>query len=109
MYSANKKFSILWGFMLLTFLSACAHKALDDGEKNMPTKTIEEVLKEHTNALMDIEGVAGVGQGLSDGKDCIKVFVIAKTPELEEKVPDEIEGYLVEMVVSGEITPQQIR
>ena len=59
--------------------------------------------------MMAIEGVVGVGQGLCDGKDCIKVFVIAKTPELEEKIPDEIEGYVVEIEVSGEITPRQIK
>ena len=73
----------------------------------MPAKTIEEVLKQHTDSLMAIPGVVGVGQGLCDGMDCIKVFVSAKTMSLEEKIPDEIDGYAVELVVSGEIKPQQ--
>ena len=101
----NKKFLVLWGLLLFTFLSACTNKALDDRENNMPTKKIEEVLKQHTDGLMAIPGVVGVGQGLCDGKDCLKVFVVKITPELEQRIPKEIEGYSVEIVESGEIKP----
>ena len=104
-----KRSLFLCSLLIFVFLLACTNKALDSGENRMQTKTIEEVLKEHTDALMAIEGVVGVGQGLCDGKDCIKVFVIAKSPELEEEIPDEIDGYAVDIVVSGEITPRQIK
>ncbi len=82
----------------------CANKTVNDRgvEKEMSAKTIEEVLKEHTDALMAIPGVVGVGQGLCDGKDCIKVFVIEMTPELEQKIPKVLDGYPVEVEVTGE-------
>ncbi len=72
-------------------------------EKEMSVKTIKEVLKEHTEELMSIPGVVGIGQGLCNGKPCIKVLVIEKTPELAQKIPDNLEGYLVIIEETGEI------
>ncbi len=72
-------------------------------EKEMSVKTIKEVLKEHTEELMSIPGVVGIGQGLCNGKPCIKVLVIEKTPELAQKIPDIIEGYQVVIEETGEI------
>ncbi len=69
----------------------------------MSAKTIEEVLKEHTEELMSIPGVVGIGQGLCNDKPCIKVFVIEKTPELAQKIPDILEGYQVIIEETGEI------
>ena len=53
---------------------------------------IEEVLRKYTDNLMSIYGVVGTGQGLCGGKSCIKVFVVKKTPELEGKIPEKLEG-----------------
>ena len=72
-------------------------------EKEISVKTIEEVLKEHTEELMSISGVVGIGQGLCDNKPCIKVFVIAETPELEQEIPSSLEGYPVIIEETGEI------
>ncbi len=72
-------------------------------EKEMSVKTIEEVLKEHTEELMSIPGVVGIGQGLCNGKPCIKVFVIERTPELEQEIPSSLEGYPVMIEETGEI------
>ncbi len=69
----------------------------------MAAKRIEEVLKEHTKELMSLSGVVGTAQGLCDGKPCIKVYVIKKTPELDQKIPDNLEGYLVMIDEAGEI------
>ncbi len=69
----------------------------------MTAKTIEEVLKDHTEELMSLPGVVGIGQGLCNGKPCIKVLVIEKTSELEQKIPDNIEGYQVMIEETGEI------
>ena len=99
------------GIIVFAFSAAtCANKTVDThgGENTMPakpiepTKPIEEVLKAHTNALMSIPGVVGTAQGLCDGKPCIKVYVIEKTPELEGKIPDVLEGFSVEVVETGE-------
>jgi hypothetical protein len=70
---------------------------------SMAAKPIGEVLKEHTKALMSTRGVVGTGQGLCEGKPCIKVFVVKKTPDLDQKIPKVLEGYQVVVVETGEI------
>jgi len=68
----------------------------------MAAKRIEEVLKEHTKELMSVPGVVGTAQGLCDDKPCIKVYVLKKTPELGQKIPDILEGYPVMIEETGE-------
>jgi hypothetical protein len=72
-------------------------------QKPMQEKTIEAVLKEHTDNLMSLPGVVGTAHGLCDGKPCIKVFVREKTAILEEKIPPALEGYPVVVEETGEI------
>ena len=67
----------------------------------MSAMKIEEVLKKYTDNLMSISGVVGTGQSLCDGKSCIKVFVVKKTPELEGKIPENLEGYPVKIKETG--------
>ncbi len=69
----------------------------------MSAMKIEEVLKKYTDKLMSISGVVGIGQGLCDGEPCIKVFLIKKTRELEEKIPRELEGYKVKIEETGKV------
>ena len=73
-----------------------------DNESEMPLKSIKEVLEEHTLELMSIEGVVGTAEGLCNVKPCIKVYVIKKTQELEQKIPKSIEGYNVDIEKTGE-------
>ena len=40
----------------------------------MQKKSIQLVLREHTDSLMALQGVVGTAQGQRDGKPCIKVF-----------------------------------
>jgi len=72
-------------------------------EKPMQKKTIDEVLREHTDGLLSISGVVGTAQGQCAGKPCIKVFVVKKTPELLKKIPSAIEGYTVTIQETGTI------
>ena len=65
-------------------------------------KTIETVLKEQTDKLMSLPGVVGTAQGLCDDKPCIKVYVAELTAELEKKIPKKVEGYVVDIEVTGE-------
>ncbi len=91
----------LIGVILLTLaLASCANSQKDQGD--MPTKPIEEVLKAHTAALMSIPGVVGTAQSLCGGKDCIHIYVVTMTPELEKRLPKNLEGYPVEVQVTGE-------
>jgi hypothetical protein len=73
------------------------------GRNPMAAETIKEVLKKHTRDLMSMPGVVGTGQGLCEGKPCIKVFVIEKTPDLNQKIPKTLEGYPVVVEETGEI------
>jgi len=72
----------------------------------MTVKAIAEVLKEHTEELMSIPGVVGIGQSLCNGKPCINVLVIEPTLELAQKIPDNLEGYQVMIEDTGEIRAQ---
>ena len=85
-------------------IESCVNKAVENsqGVDTMPSKTIEEVLKEHTEELMSIPGVVGTAEGLCDSNPCIKVFVIKITPELEQKILNILEGYPVEVEETGE-------
>lgn len=67
----------------------------------MASKTIEQVLQEHTPDLMLIPDVVGTGQGLCNGKPCIKVLVSSMSRQIKQKVPNRIEGYKVKVEVTG--------
>lgn len=68
---------------------------------------IEVVLARHAPTLMKIEGVVGVAQGLTeDGEDCLKVLVVADTPELRRQIPTTLEGYPVVLRPTGELEPK---
>ena len=69
----------------------------------MQQKTIEAVLKEHTDSLMALPGVVGTAQGQCAGRPCIRVFVVKKTPDLLKQIPSSIGGYTVEVQETGEI------
>jgi hypothetical protein len=75
--------------------------------ENMLLRDINEVLSDHDDALMAIEGVVGVAVGLTeDGKTlCLKVLVARKTPELVRRIPTSIEGHPVAVEESGVIRP----
>jgi hypothetical protein len=67
----------------------------------MQNKSIDEVLAEHTPALMKLPGVRGTAQGIHAGKECIKVLVERDSPRLRMRIPDRLEGYPVEVEVTG--------
>ena len=74
----------------------------------MPERPIETVLQAHTPELMAVPGVVGVYQGETDAHaPCIRVMVIQKTPEIERRIPKRLEGYRVEIEVTGEIRPMR--
>ena len=51
---------------------------------------------------MAVPGVVGVAEGKYKGKPCIRVFVIDRNPELLRQVPDNIEGFPLQVEESGE-------
>ncbi|MCI0330753.1 MAG: hypothetical protein L0196_07360 [candidate division Zixibacteria bacterium] len=99
-----KLFSSVFLGLGLATLAGCAdvNDAQSPKESKMTGKTIEQVQEEHTEHLMSIPGVVGTAIGEADGKPCIKVFVTAKTAEIEKGVPKSLEGYPVVIEVTGE-------
>jgi len=92
--------------MVLFIICLCFGAEFIEGneiENDMTSKSISEVLKEHTDELMSIPGVVGTAQGLCDNKPCIKVLVAKDTQEIRNSIPHEIDGYLVVIQESGEI------
>jgi hypothetical protein len=72
---------------------------------SMPKKTIDAVLREHTDRLMSHPGIVGTAQGECDGKPCIKVYVVKKTPDLVKQIPSVLDGYAVVVQETGDIRP----
>lgn len=68
--------------------------------------SITDVLKRHTDSLMAIPGVVGVGQGEQDGAPTVYVMVAKLTDSLRSTLPHSIEGYAVVVKESGEIRAQ---
>jgi len=52
-------------------------------------------------ALLDIEGVVGVGEGERESGACVVVFVAARTPRLAAAIPKQILGVPVDVRESG--------
>ncbi len=93
---------------LLAFLGLitnCTREFEDNprGKNLMAGVTIEDVLKQHTDRLMALPGVVGTAIGECEGKPCIKVLVVKKSPELLKKIPSNLEGFPVVVEETGEI------
>ena len=92
------------GYLDQAGLAGLRHVSIIHGKGTGALRTAtEEALKKHTPSLMSLTGVVGTGQGLRDGSPCITVFVIRKTPELERKIPRELEGFPVKIEDTGRV------
>ena len=94
--------------LLALLAAACGEQTARAGDGGtavtpVPGKSIEAVLAEHTDSLMALPGVVGTAQGECAGRPCIKVLVVEDTPQLRGQLPSSLDGYAVEMLVTGEI------
>lgn len=69
--------------------------------------TIEAVLKKQADNLLAISGVIGADRGLCDGEQCIKVFLVKMTGELEEKFQEKL-SYKAQLEQTGQIKASPI-
>ena len=96
---------IIFAVLIAFVLTSCTNDVQKE-ENSMNKKSIDEVMKLHTNEIMAMKGVTGIYIGqLENGKPCIVVLVIKKSKELENKIPKTFDGYPVKIEVSGEIKP----
>ena len=57
----------------------------------MDAQSIAEVLRAHTDRLMEISGVVGTAEGAQDdGTPCILVLVTTLSAELEARLPTQL-------------------
>jgi hypothetical protein len=87
----------------MTFLGSLGRHEEGRVMASSKEKTIEEVLRSHTDRLLDIPGVVAVALGVCKDRPCIKVYVLEKTPVLEALIPESLEGYPVGLEQAGEI------
>ena len=104
----NRSSRAAWALGSLVLVLAAAIGCLGGGKpmesSRHPTRSIEAVMADHTPRLMAMEGVVAVGQGaLRDGTPCIKIFLKHDDEELKKRLPAELEGHPVEVVIAGEI------
>lgn len=66
-------------------------------------RPIQAVLDDHAWALMEVPGVRAIGIGTTAGHPCIRVIVASKTAEVESQIPSDLEGYIVDVLESGDL------
>lgn len=72
--------------------------------ETMKLESVRAVKKRYEQMLLDIDGVVGVGVGLSsEGEPCIKAYVKAK--ELGGEIPNKLDGVQVVLEEIGDIIP----
>ncbi len=103
---------ILVLFALALLLGACQSKDASRGSnpgqevKMSQRRPINEVLADHDQEILAIPGVTMIYAGVdTEGEACIKVGVVAATPEVEERIPKQLEGWTVEVEETGEVKP----
>lgn len=69
----------------------------------MAQRSIDQVFAAHQDSLMAVPGVVGVAIGRCQDVPCIRVMVVQRTAELDRRVPQELEGYPVEVQETGPI------
>ncbi len=84
-------------------MSGCSRGTVSErrASPEATARTIEQVLREHTEAWMAVPGVVGTGLGKCNGVPCIKVFLGQETQASKEAIPDSVGGYRVEVEVTG--------
>ena len=100
----HKIFLIILISVFAISLTICMTTIDKEGDKEMVKTSIEDVRYRYDDQLLSQEGVVGVGTGeTSTGEPCINVYVIEKTPELEDTIPKELDGYTIEIEEIGEV------
>jgi hypothetical protein len=72
----------------------------------LESTAIGEAMDRHGASLLSIEGVVGLGIASRDGEPVIVVYLENRTPELEERLPAELEGFRIVTEVTGPIEAQ---
>jgi hypothetical protein len=72
----------------------------------MPGPTIEEVIANNSDALLELPGVAGVALGEEGARTCIVVMLAVDSEKVRNSIPRSIDGYPVSVRITGELRTQ---
>jgi len=72
-------------------------------ENPMSEANLERVLKEHSKNWMSIPGVVGAALGVCDDRACIIVFVVKRSPALDQKILGVLPGVPIKIEETGEL------
>jgi len=67
---------------------------------------ISATIERHYGELLDVPGVVGVAEGISDGRPVVQILVARRTPELLSRLPPALDGHPVVVIETGEIRAQ---
>ncbi len=101
--SIERSIVTLTVMLVLGGVSCRQAETVEPQRADMPTKTIEQVQKEHTEAWMAIPGVIGTAISQHKGKPCIMVLAASRTKQIRQAIPSTVGGYPVVVQYTGEI------
>jgi hypothetical protein len=97
------------------FVAGCQARAPEQSASTTPApapaaettadQSLSLVIARNATKLMGIPGVVGVYEGQSDGRPVLRVMVLSRADSTMERIPKSLEGYAVEVEVSGPIKP----
>ena len=64
-----------------------------------------QAIELHADSLMALPGVVGVYEGESGGEPVLRVMMAERSEESERRIPRRLEGYRVEVEITGRIQP----
>lgn len=78
------------------------------GRVDKSSDSIMAVKERHEAWLLSLPGVVGVGVGDCDGQPCVKVYSDERTPELERRIPKQLDGFKTDVQMSGPIEQHKV-
>jgi hypothetical protein len=75
--------------------------------EHAPDQSLSLVIARNATALMGIPGVVGVYEGETSGKPVVRVMVASRADSTLRRIPKTLDGYDVEVEVSGPIEPME--
>ena len=100
--------TVILAATLISVLSAsCVRHKAERPAGEVHNRSIEQVFDSHREALLSTPGVVGVGIARLEAKPCIIVMVMESTPDLENHVPKQLEGYTVIIELMSDMKIQE--
>jgi len=96
-------------FSIAFLVSSCNPRSKEQPQapvqQSVPQSSITDVIAAHTEEWMQLPGVVGAKDTLQNGHSVIKISVQDYTPELQQKLPKQQDGYPVMVEVVGQLNP----